>query len=277
MVVFVIHVEFGAELVNTALFVVLFAAGAAAVGGFLYRSIRLGSFDRDEFPSIVRKQAAIALLVLTLFLSVVAPFSFGLAGRPADPRSLTPVSAFALHFIFGTFLVVYYLLSGRKPLADFLMVRTNHPVRLLAAGFPVAGFAWGASIAGMLAVRAALSLLSSQSAAPPEISPVIPWIIKLSFGFKFSIVVSAMVFEEAFFRSFLQPRIGAVGATLFFALAHGVYGEPAMLVGIFILAAVLAVTFELYQNVLPAVVAHGAFDAFEIFVLIPFALKFAAG
>jgi len=32
------------------------------------------------------------------------------------------------------------------------------------------------------------------------------------------------------------------------------------------------VTFELYRNVLPAVVAHGAFDAFEIFVLIPFAL-----
>jgi membrane protease YdiL (CAAX protease family) len=274
---FVIHVDFGANSLNLALLVTLFLAGAAVVGGFLYRAIRLGSFDRDEFPSTARKQAALALLILTLFLSVVAPFALGLAGRPADPRSLTPVSAFALHFIFVSFLVAYYFLSGRKPLADFLMVRTGHPIRLLAAGFPIAAFAWGASIAGMLAIRAALSLFSSPSGAPPEISPVIPWIIKLSFGFKLSIVVSAMVFEEAFFRSFLQPRIGAVGATLCFALAHGVYGQPAMLVGIFILAAVLAVTFELYQNVLPAVVAHGAFDAFEIFVLIPFVLKFAGG
>jgi membrane protease YdiL (CAAX protease family) len=102
---------------------------------------------------------------------------------------------------------------------------------------------------------------------------VIPWIVALPLGFKVAIVASAMIFEEAFFRSFLQPRIGAVGATLFFTLAHGVYGQPIMLVGIFILASVLAITFELYHNALPGVVAHGAFDAFELFVLIPFALK----
>jgi membrane protease YdiL (CAAX protease family) len=103
-------------------------------------------------------------------------------------------------------------------------------------------------------------------------SPVIPWILALPVVVKVAIVASAMIFEEAFFRSFLQPRIGAVGATIFFTLAHGVYGQPLLLVGVLILASVLSLTFELYRNVLPAVVAHGAFDAFEIFVLIPFAL-----
>jgi membrane protease YdiL (CAAX protease family) len=257
--------------VNLTVFGVLFLIGAVSVAVFLTRALRRGGFDRDAFPTPARKQAAIGLLVLVLLVCVVAPFSVGLSGRPANPKELSLASAFALHAIFLAFLVAYYFLSGRMPLADYLAIRTDRPVRLLLVGFPIAAFAWGVSIAGMLVLQAALGAHGG-AAAKPEISPVIPWILALPVAFKIAIVVSAMIFEEAFFRSFLQPRIGAVGATIFFTLAHGVYGQPLLLVGIFILASVLAVTFELYRNVLPAVVAHGAFDAFEIFVLIPFAL-----
>ncbi|HET9470002.1 MAG TPA: CPBP family intramembrane glutamic endopeptidase, partial [Usitatibacter sp.] len=163
--------------------------------------------------------------------------------------------------------------SGRPPIVDFLRIRTSRPLPLLLAGFPIAAFAWGVSLGGMVLIQWAASALSP-AAARPQVSPVIPWIVALPVAFKVAIVASAMIFEEAFFRSFLQPRLGAVGATIFFTIAHGVYGQPVMLVGILILASVLAITFELYQNALPGVVAHGAFDAFELFVLIPFALKF---
>jgi membrane protease YdiL (CAAX protease family) len=163
------------------------------------------------------------------------------------------VSAFALHAIFLLFLVAYYFLSGRPPIVDFLRIRTNHPFRLLAAGFPIAAFAWGISIGGMVVVQWVASLLAP-TALKPQISPVIPWIVALPVGFKVAIVLSAMIFEEAFFRSFLQPRIGAVGATIFFTIAHGVYGNPAMLVGS---PSRLGprVDAELYGNALPGVVA----------------------
>ncbi|MGH9441952.1 MAG: CPBP family intramembrane glutamic endopeptidase [Thermoanaerobaculia bacterium] len=255
---------------NAVLFWILFSLGALSVAGFLTRALRKGGFDRDAFPTPARKNAAIFLLVLVLLVCVVAPFSVGLSGRPANARELSVGSAFALHAVFLVFLVAYYLLSGRMPLADYLAIRTPRPIRMLLVGFPIAAFAWGLSILGMLILQTALG--HGGAPAKPEVSPIIPWIVALPVSFKVAIVVSAMVFEEAFFRSFLQPRIGAVGATLFFTLAHGVYGQPLLLVGIFILASVLALTFELYRNVLPAVVAHGAFDAFEIFVLIPFAL-----
>jgi membrane protease YdiL (CAAX protease family) len=258
---------------NVALFATLFTTGAVLVGGFLLRAVRRRSFDQDAFPTETRRAIGLVLLVAVLLLCVVAPFASGLSGRPAEPKNLSPISAFALHGVFLLFLVVWYLLSGRPPVAEFLKIRSSRPLRLLVAGLPIAAFAWGLSLCGMLAVQWAVSLVGPAGAAP-RISPVIPWIVALPVAFKVAIVVSAMIFEEAFFRSFLQPRIGAVGATLFFTLAHGVYGQPVMLVGIFILASVLALTFELYQNALPGIVAHGAFDAFELFVLIPFALKF---
>jgi len=259
---------------NAGIFCSLFAVGAILVAGFLWRALQGRGFDQDAFPTEGRKTIGLGLLVAVLLLCVVAPFASGLSGRPAEPKNLSPISAFALHAIFLLFLIAWYVLSGRKPLVDFLKIRTRHPVRLLLAGFPIAAFAWGVSLCGMLAIQWAVSVFGPAGAAKPQISPVIPWIVSLPVGFKVSIVASAMIFEEAFFRSFLQPRIGAIGATLFFTLAHGVYGQPVMLVGIFILASVLAVTFELYHNALPGVIAHGAFDAFELFVLIPFALKF---
>jgi membrane protease YdiL (CAAX protease family) len=58
-----------------------------------------------------------------------------------------------------------------------------------------------------------------------------------------------------------------------FTAAHGVYGQPMILIGIFAIAAVLSATYALYRNVLPCIVAHGVFDGIQMFVLIPLALK----
>jgi len=89
---------------------------------------------------------------------------------------------------------------------------------------------------------------------------------------KLLIVVSAMVVEELFFRSFLQTRVGAVAATLMFTAAHGVYGQPLMLIGILVISTVLSVTFARYRNVLPCIAAHGVFDAIQMFAVIPWYL-----
>jgi len=81
--------------------------------------------------------------------------------------------------------------------------------------------------------------------------------------------------EELFFRSFLQTRVGPVAATLMFTAAHGVYGQPLVLVGILVISTVLSIAFVIYGNVLPCIIAHGTFDAIQMFVLIPLALKAA--
>ena len=109
------------------------------------------------------------------------------------------------------------------------------------------------------------------------ISPMIVWLVSQPLWVKLSIVVSAMVVEELFFRSFLQTRVGPVAATLMFTAAHGVYGQPLVLVGILVISTVLSITYATYRNVLPCIVAHGVFDAIQMFVIIPAALKIPLG
>ena len=111
--------------------------------------------------------------------------------------------------------------------------------------------------------------LPASAAEGTPVSPTILWIVSQPVGVKIAIVVSAMVVEELFFRSFLQTRVGPLAATLMFTAAHGVYGQPLVLVGILVISAILSVTFVLYGNVLPCIVAHGAFDAIQMFVVIP--------
>ena len=106
---------------------------------------------------------------------------------------------------------------------------------------------------------------------------MIIWLVAQPVWVKAMIVVSAMVVEELFFRGFLQTRVGPVAATLMFTAAHGAYGQPIVLVGILVIAAVLAVTFAVYRNVLPCVMAHGVFDAIQMFVIIPLALRSIPG
>ena len=50
-----------------------------------------------------------------------------------------------------------------------------------------------------------------------------------------------------------------------------------MLVGILVISTVLSVTFARYRNVLPCIVAHGVFDAIQMFVVIPWYLHAAPG
>jgi membrane protease YdiL (CAAX protease family) len=91
---------------------------------------------------------------------------------------------------------------------------------------------------------------------------------------KILIVLSAMTIEEAFFRGWLQKRVGLVASTILFAVGHAGYGQPFMLVGVLVISLVIGYTFYRTKNLVPCIVAHGVFDAIQLFVIVPVALKF---
>jgi membrane protease YdiL (CAAX protease family) len=260
---------------KASLFLALLGVGTAGAVYALARAVATGRFERDALAPGWRRGMAVALLFLTLFVTVLLPFAAGLSGSSPNVEHMTAVSVFGVHMILVGFLIVWYLLSGRPGVVAFLSLRTSRPGRLLALGIPVGAAGWLITV--LLAVAVFAIRLAAgppgQSAAAPPVSPAIPWIVSRPVLFRVAIVVSAMVVEEAFFRGFLQPRLGAVPSTLLFIGAHGVYGEPLMLIAITVIATVLAITFALSKNVLPCMTAHGTFDAIQMFVVIPYVLK----
>jgi len=112
--------------------------------------------------------------------------------------------------------------------------------------------------------------LISEPAEPPA---MIGWMAALPLWKKAVIVLSAMTVEEAFFRSFLQKRIGLLASTILFALAHFTYGNPLLLIGVTIISLIIGFAFYRTKNVIPGVIAHGVFDAIQLFVIVPIAFK----
>lgn len=265
---------------NSLVFVILLVSGCLGIAISFTRARSRAVFGEDGFTQGGRRAAAVALLGVVLLLTVAIPFAGGLAGGQPQTKDLTLVSLFAVHVILSLFLVLYYVLSGRQSIGDFLKVRRPRPAAHLAAGLLIGLAGWLLTIVALVIVVVFWFLLRGQGGPLPsgrEISPTIVWLVSQPLGVRIAIVVSAMVVEEFFFRSFLQTRVGALAATLMFTAAHGVYGQPLMLVGIFVISAVLSATFVLYGNVLPCIVAHGTFDAIQMFVFIPLAVKSIPG
>jgi len=260
---------------NSPVFALLLIAGC---GGILLSFARARSravFAQDGFTEPGRKTLAMALLAAVLLLTVAVPFAGGLAGPQPEAKDLTLLSLFAIHLILIVFLVCYYALSGRHSVPEFLKTQSARPAADMGAGFLIGFAGWLLTIVALLIVIGIWFVARRGAAAAPvrEVSPTIVWLVGQPLAIRILIVVSAMVVEELFFRSFLQPRVGALAATLMFTAAHGAYGQPLVLVGILVISTVLSATFALYGNVLPCIVAHGVFDSIQMFVLIPLALK----
>ena len=99
------------------------------------------------------------------------------------------------------------------------------------------------------------------------------WLVMLPVGKRLLIVLSAMTIEEFQFRAFLQRRLGAVPASVLFLLSHGGYGEPYFFVGLVAITTVLAIAFEKTKSIYAPMLAHGTFDAVQLFVFLPLVLK----
>jgi membrane protease YdiL (CAAX protease family) len=265
---------------NRSVLVVLLALGSLGILIAFFRARPRSLFEQDGLVTPARRAAAAILLAVVLLLTVAFPFAVGLAGGVPDAKKLTLVSLFAVQGILLVFLVCYYLLSGSASLSDFLNVKSAKPLADLSAGILIGSAGWLVTMVTAVvgvglwqAIRGRLTALP----APSEVPPTILWILAQPVWVRIAIVVSAMVVEELFFRSFLQTRVGPLAATLMFTAAHGVYGQPLLLIGILVISTVMSVTFIRFRNVLPCIAAHGTFDAIQMFVVIPGVVKLVGG
>ncbi len=256
-------------------FVLLVVAGSLGMMLSFAQARSRAVFAEDGFEEPGRRAIAMGLLAGVLLLTVAIPFAGGLAGSQPETKELSLVSVFAVHGMLLFFLACYYALSGRRSVAEFLRVRSDHPGADLSRGALIGVAGWLLTIVTAIVLLGIWYLVSHRFRAESGgrgVSPTIVWLVSRPLWVKLLIVVSAMVVEELFFRSFLQTRVGPVAATLMFTAAHGAYGQPLMLVGILVISTVLSVTFARYRNVLPCIAAHGVFDAIQMFLVIPWYL-----
>ncbi len=260
-------------------FVLLVVAGSLGILLSLIQARSRAVFAEDGFgagPSR-RRTLAMALLGAVLLLVVAIPFAGGLVGGEPKTKELSLVSVFAVHATLVFFLICYYALSGRRSFGELLSLKSERPARDVAVGVGIGAVGWVLTILTAAVILGISYVIGGRKggAEQASVSPMIVWLVSQPVWVKIAIVISAMIVEELFFRGFLQPRVGPVAATLMFTAAHGAYGQPIVLVGILVIATVLAATFAVYRNVLPCIVAHGVFDAIQMFVIIPLALRSA--
>jgi membrane protease YdiL (CAAX protease family) len=161
---------------------------------------------------------------------------------------------------------------GRQFLLQFGYLAPSVP-REIGLGVLLGIGAWVAVILALMVVAGAVWALGGQNALPKSPPALIPLIAGLPIGVRFLVSLSAGVVEETFFRGFLQPRIGILASTGFFALAHLSYGQPFLLVGISLLSLIYAFLVKWRQNVWPAMAAHALFDGVQLLVVVPAALR----
>lgn len=224
-----------------------------------------------EFRSPARRLSAACLLALILAITVFYPAAANDGGTDVDTSAIPFPTLFAGHFLLVTFLLVWWRLRGDTSLRNFLHLGSFRAADL-RAGLSTAALGWLSAIA----VSAAATAITAWMGAIPEdtaMPPLMLWVVRLSLAQKLLVIAAAMTCEEAFFRAFLQPRVGLVASSLLFALAHASYGLPVMVLSIFALSLLIGRTFRDTGRLLPCVIAHGAFDAVQLLVVLPLALR----
>ena len=252
---------------------VIAALGLSAL--VVYLNERHHLLRGDVFTTAATKWMAylwLTMLIVLVSLLVV----FASASARIDQQQLSQLSfwsLFSFHLILVVFLFGWWLLSGTPSLRRFLNIPTEGagPAILLGLGVGIAG--WMITIAVAMTVG---MILFGLDLLPRDIqpSPLIPWMAGLPAWKKLLVILSAMTVEEAFFRGWLQKRVGLLVSTVIFALAHSGYGQMLMLIGITAISLVIGFTFYRTRNLIPCVVAHGVFDAIQLFVVVPLALRF---
>jgi len=245
------------------LLAILCVAGLAAMGCRPYL---------DEFQSPWRRLVAAALFVAILTLAVFLPVaSYGGVGE-LSLAELTVPDMLVGHVILIVFLASWWVLRGDITMARFLHLSSDDLGAKITQGLAAGCNGWIITIVVMIT---AVTLFGGTSgpADATKVPEVMPWIAKLPFLNKLAIVVAAMTIEEAFFRGFLQPRVGLLTSSLLFALGHFSYGMPFMIVGVLTISLVIGRTFAQRGDLLPCMLAHGVFDAVQIFVVLPYAVE----
>jgi membrane protease YdiL (CAAX protease family) len=234
---------------------------------------RFGLLRCDRFPNAAVKWFAYFWLGLLMIGMALVVTGSALTPQTAEMLRETPFySLFAIHVALVVFLLVWWLLTGRPPVREFLNIRYERPAEVVAIGTTVGVAGWIITITTALLVALLLRGVGAID-APQEPPAMIGWMANLAIWKKALIILSAMTVEEFFFRSFLQKRIGLIASTILFSLAHFTYGNPLLLIGVTVVSLVIGITFYRTRNVIPGVIAHGVFDAIQLFVIVPFAVR----
>jgi membrane protease YdiL (CAAX protease family) len=233
---------------------------------------RFTIFSSDRFATAGHRVGS--YLWLGVMLAVIASLVAGASSGSMSAAELKHIpfwSLFTLHLLLLIFLAGWWLLTGRPPLRQFLNLRGD-TLRSVMIGLTVGVAGWAITIAAALSFAL---LLQAVHLMPEHLepSPMIPWMAALPFWRKATIVFTAMTVEEAFFRGWLQKRVGLIPSTILFALGHAGYGQPFMLFGVTVVSLIIGMTFYRTRNLLPCIIAHGVFDAIQLFVIVPVALK----
>jgi membrane protease YdiL (CAAX protease family) len=226
----------------------------------------------DRFSSVGMKLFAYGWLGLFLLLLGLLVANAATNPARASDLSRTPFYVlFSLHAILVMFLVGWWLATGRPPLREFFTIQRGRSGEAVLIGLGVGIGGW---IFTLLAAAVVVVLLNAAGLIEhPKPSPVIGFMASLPIWKKALLVLSAMTVEEAFFRAWLQKRLGLIASTTLFALAHFTLGQPILLIGVTVISLVIGLTFYRTKNILPGVIAHGVFDAVQLFVIVPIAFK----
>ena len=189
---------------------------------------------------------------------------------------------FAAHAVLAAFLLAWWALAGFPPPAGFLSVPGPDLWRRLVIGVGAGVAVWVLTIGTMSLIGGLLVYLAggfsgggadAAAAVAPDAAGVVPeavgYLVGLSVPKRLLLVASAGLFEEAFFRSFLQPRAGLLLSTVLFTASHAGYGSPLLLVGVFVLSLALGRLFREQRDAIPCMVAHAVFDAIQLLVVLP--------
>jgi membrane protease YdiL (CAAX protease family) len=248
----------------------LAALSAVACLGVLALTGRLG-FVADEMREPFRRVVGTLLLAAVLTICVFYPAVSGDAAQ-LKPDEIYFPALFIGHWVLGGFLLAWWvLLQPQVSIARFLRLEDPR-FEDVQRGVWVGAIGWVLTISGTSIVAASLSLVGA-APEPNEIPPLMPWLAKLPLVYKLVVIGAAMTVEEGFFRAFLQTRIGWIPSSLLFALSHASYGLPLMMVSVFIISLLIGWTLRQTGRLLPCIIAHGVFDAIQLLVVIPVAMR----
>lgn len=233
--------------------------------------------------ALARRAIAMILLWSILWIGVFMPLGAVGVEQEIDFSLLSGFDLFTLHLMLVICVGVWYV-AGFIPRPDGtdgsrfgwsaqLGFRTRSITREIGIGLVAGVGAWLVVIGILLAVALVIWWLGGEELLPQQPPAMIPWIAGLPIVLRIGISMSAGLVEEMFFRGFLQPRVGLALSTALFVLAHASYEQPLMLLGVGILSVIYGLLVRWRQNIWPAVAAHALFDAVQLLVVIPAALR----
>ena len=230
-------------------------------------------FLRREMGDGPRRWIALALLFAVCTLAIFLPVATYGEAQEIDFSEVGFTRLFAGHLMLIAFLSTWWLLAGRPGWRDYLSLPPQPLGPSIRLGLVAGAIGWAATLTLVAVVASTANVVTDVPLGPTEVPPMMLWLADLPAWRKLLIVVVAMTVEEAFLRAFLQRRLGLAVSTALFALAHFNYGLPLLVVAVFAISLVFGAVFEMRRNLVPAVIAHGVFDAIQIFVIIPLALR----